>query len=124
MLIVPQITFVPSEKTKVYRAQETTDERGGLGADIGFYRSKIAAETAAAGRGWYGGNARVSSCWIVTVEGRFYPVETYYEEGIPVEMLDKDMPKEAQRLRAAAWEKLTTALSPQEIEILNIKAPK
>lgn len=110
--------------TQVYRVQETTDERGGLGDDIGYFRSQIAADHAAKGRGWYGGDARVTSCWIVTVEGRFYPVETYYEDGIPVDMLDKDMPKEAQRLRATAWEKLTAALSPEEIEILKIKAPK
>lgn len=110
--------------TKVFRVQETTDDRGGLGAVIGYYRSPLAAKTVAKGRGWFGGDADVSECAIITLNGRFYPIEEGMDGGIPVNMLEKDMPKEAKRLRDDAWRKVTETLTQAEIEVLGLEEPK
>jgi hypothetical protein len=45
---------------KVWRVQETTDERGSVGATKGWYSNKQAALDANHKAGWYGGPGRVS----------------------------------------------------------------
>ncbi|USN14176.1 hypothetical protein KABACHOK_03400 [Brevundimonas phage vB_BpoS-Kabachok] len=110
--------------TQVYCAQKTIDERGTRGAVVGYYRSEIAAKVAAEKQGWYGGDGQVSRCWVITVAGRFYPIEQYQEKGVPVDLLDKNIPLELKRRREVAWVKVTEALSPDERDLLGITEPQ
>ena len=110
--------------TQVYRAQITTDERGGLGATLGYFRAEAAAQSAARGQGWYGGDGRVTRCCIITADGHFYPIERGMEKGVPVDLLDKNIPEEAKRRSVEAWSKIAAVLDPVEIELLGLKEPK
>ncbi|USN16243.1 hypothetical protein PAPPERLAPAPP_05020 [Brevundimonas phage vB_BpoS-Papperlapapp] len=110
--------------TEVYCAQKTIDDRGALGAVIGYFSTEPAATLAAAKQGWYGGDGRVTRCWIIAHEGRFYPIERGMEKGMPLALLDQNIPEETKRLRAAAWIKVTEALSPDERDLLGLQEPK
>ncbi len=101
--------------TKVFKVTETTDEFNGLGDVVGIFPTKISAETAANGKGWYGGQAKIEEVWAVPtgeMPGQYYILESKISYGLGI-----DNVKRANDDKAAALAKLT----PRERKLLGLE---
>jgi hypothetical protein len=94
------------ELLSAFEVFETTDERGSLGGSVGVFRSQSMAESAAEGKGWYGGRGRVKPVALLWVHetGECFKLA----DPVPVD-LDGCFEAERARLRAEALKKLTNA---------------
>lgn len=110
--------------SRVYMVEATVDERGTPGELIGFFRSSVAADAAATGRGWFNGPGQVTARHIITHNGAFYLLDKDHSTAMSVDMLEKDLPREILRQKEMAWAKLVDVLSSDEISLLGIKEPK
>lgn len=87
-----------------WEAWTTVDDHGRRGELIGVFSSEGAAELAAKGRGWYGGDGWTGSRTCIRAANEVYRLV----DGDPVEM-DADLPKLRKAAKAAALRKLTAA---------------
>jgi hypothetical protein len=111
--------FIPA-----HRAYETIDEFGRAGATIGYFEHDYKARAAAEGKGWYGGAGGVEPALLIEVDGRYYQVASHSMDGFPVDSLNTDLIQRRKDVRATAWDKIKAALTPDEINLLELEAPK
>jgi len=84
-------------------AVHTKESDRDCGVPTYFFSSKLAADAAAQGRGWYGGTATVSSHYAVLIDGKYYRLVSQF----PFK-LDADITAlEREQAKAAALAKLT-----------------
>lgn len=102
-----------SKPFKVWEVWETVDDRGRKGEMIGVFTSKLSAEDAAKGHGWYGGDGTIISGEAIDLDGTIYSIRSL----VKTEALNRDIPSYRDMKKAQALEKLTE----EEIEILGIK---
>ena len=89
---------------EAYEALTIEDDRGREGHSIGIFSFQMGAETAAVGRGYFGGDGRVQAvtCIRITATGEVFQLADSKE----VE-LDVDLDKETTRLRESGLAKLS-----------------
>ncbi len=106
---------------KAYRVRETTDDRGGLGAHIGFFLTKAQADKVSRGQGWYGGDARVSECQLLEKDDRLYLLDASFPSGIAKEFLNVDVVAHKKGALAAAKAKAKELLTDEERKLLGVE---
>jgi hypothetical protein len=107
------------QKIIIFEVRETINERGTLGAVVGYCDSKTTADARAKGEGWWGGMGAVSEMSALVLEGQVWalrqpePVQVMNLEQVrilkPVPQSEIDT-----ELRSAALAKL----SPDERRVL------
>jgi hypothetical protein len=99
----------------VWEAHVTVDDRGGLGDMIGVFSSKPLADEAVKGRGWYGGDGRVTERRAIDIgDGKVYLLaDTKEDQPLP---LDLDIPQRKAQIRREAL----AALTPEQRRVLNL----
>ena len=92
---------------KMYTVSETIDEWGRLGSVVGYYSTKDKAETAAEGKGWYGGKGSIHEAYVIVLsDGTRFKLADRKPFNID---LDVDLVKRKNELIESGLAKLTAA---------------